>query len=96
MEVNCVFFGPMRDAVGRKSLSVELDEGATVADALDALLASYEGLEPHLGADEGGERVGRNLNVTVDRRNIRQLDGTDTTLEAGSTLRLAPAVVGGC
>ncbi|WP_152042517.1 ubiquitin-like small modifier protein 1 [Salinigranum salinum] len=95
MEVNCVFFGPARDAVGQKSVSVTLDEGATVADAFDALLASYEGLEPHIGTDESGEWIGRRVNVTVDKTNVRQLDGPDTPLEDGAVLRVAPSVVGG-
>jgi molybdopterin synthase sulfur carrier subunit len=94
MDVNCVFFGPARDAVGQKSVSVTLDEGATVADAFDALLASYAGLEPYIG-DADDDSPGRRLTVTVDKTDIKQLDGRDTTLEAGSTVRVAPAVVGG-
>lgn len=91
VELRC--FGPVREAVGTKVTDRELSEGATVADLLTELVEEAPDLEDTL-FDESGE-VSDSINVTVEGRNVRQLDGAATTLSDGDVVRIAPPVVGG-
>ncbi|AZH26251.1 ubiquitin-like small modifier protein 1 [Haloplanus aerogenes] len=93
MEVHFDFFGPMRDAVGRKRVTRTFDGTTTVDAALESLCAAFDGLTDHLRDDDGGWT--RQVTVTVDGTNVRQLDGYGTTLSDGDVVRLAPPVVGG-
>ena len=91
VELRC--FGPVREAIGTKVADRELAEGATVADLLAELVEEAPDLEDTL-FDESGE-VSDSINVTVEGRNVRQLDGAATTLTDGDVVRIAPPVVGG-
>ncbi|MFC6941752.1 ubiquitin-like small modifier protein 1 [Salinirubellus sp. GCM10025818] len=91
VELRC--FGPVREAVGTKSATRELPEGATVADLLSELVEDAPDLDGQL-LDETGE-VSGSINVTVDGDNVRQLDGAATALSDGDVVRIAPPVVGG-
>lgn len=91
MEVHFDCFGPLREAVGRKRVTRTFEAGTTVGTALDALCDSFDGLDGYLRTEDGSRRA----TVTVDGRNVRQLDGDETTLSDGAVIRLAPPVVGG-
>ena len=91
VELRC--FGPVREAVGTKTTTRELPEGATVADLLVDLTEEAPDLDGQL-LDETGE-VSGSINVTVDGDNVRQLDGAATALSDGDVVRIAPPVVGG-
>jgi len=91
MEVHFDFFGPLREAVGRKRVTRTFEAETTVGAALDALCDSFDGLDDYLRTADGSRRA----TVTVDGRNVRQLDGDETTLSDGVVIRLAPPVVGG-
>ncbi len=93
MEVTCDLFGPLREAVGRKSIERELSEDATVETLVADLSAAYDELEGHL-FDEDGELADR-LTITVNGRHIQQLDGKRSRLADGDRVRLAPPLVGG-
>jgi len=93
MRVECNFFGPFRGAVGAKTIERDLPEGATVADLAAALADEFDELSEAIVAADGGLADG--INVTVDGRNVRQLDGGATPLADGATVRFAPPVVGG-
>ena len=84
-------FGGLRELVGESSISVSLSTHATVTDLLSELRHRYpklcEKLEPGLAKGY--------LNVLVDGRNIRSLDGFDTVLSNGSTIAFLPPVGGG-
>lgn len=88
MEIHFDFFGPMRDAVGQKRVTRTFDGRPTVEAALAELRTTFDGLAAHLGTD-------RQVTVTVDGTNVRQLEGWETTLSDGDVVRLAPPVVGG-
>jgi molybdopterin synthase catalytic subunit len=80
--VSVRLFAILRERAGRDSLTLELSEGATVADALEALAG-----EPILG-----ELLGRlPLGVAVNR----EYAGMDATLGAGDELALIPPISGG-
>jgi molybdopterin synthase sulfur carrier subunit len=91
IELRC--FGPVREAVGAKVAERELAEDATVGDLLSDLIDEAPELEGTL-LDGTGE-VSDSINVTVEGRNVRQLDGAATTLSDGDVVRIAPPVVGG-
>ena len=68
VELRC--YGAVRGAVGEKSVELDLEEGATVADALDALAARGDGDLP---------------TDTVVMRDRRHLD-RQTTLARGDVV----------
>ena len=84
-------FGGLRELVGDSWIRISLSTHATVTDLLAELRHHYpklcEKLEP--GLTKGY------LNVLVDGRNIRSLDGFDTALSNGSTIAFLPPVGGG-
>jgi molybdopterin synthase sulfur carrier subunit len=91
MEVHFDLFGPIRETVGCKRITRTFDGETTVGAALESLCDSFEGLDDHLRAADGPRRA----TVTVDGRNVKQLEGDETTLSDGDVVRLAPPVVGG-
>ncbi|AFZ74237.1 MoaD/ThiS family protein [Natronobacterium gregoryi] len=95
MQLECVFFGPFRDAVGEKSVYHEVDaEPATVGDLLADLEVTYSDLEGELLADDEKGLAGDTV-VTVDERNVGHLDGLETELDEASVVRMIPSVYGG-
>lgn len=91
MQIECVFFGPFRDAVGEKTVTIETD-----ADTVGELLRALEGRYPSLEGDlvEGDDLAGTTV-VTKDGRDIRHLDGLGTTIDEMAVYRLVPSVYGG-
>ncbi len=67
--------------------------GNTVAEVLDALIAKYPDLKPHLFDDKGQLR--RFVNVFLEDEDVRHLDGPKTVVPANSTLSIIPSVSGG-
>jgi molybdopterin synthase sulfur carrier subunit len=92
IDVQFDLFGPVRDAVGRKTVERTFDAPVTVGDALVALGESHPSLADHLGSDEN---LGAGLTITVDGDNVSLRDGLDTELSDGDVVRIAPPVVGG-
>ncbi|MFZ4519049.1 MAG: ubiquitin-like small modifier protein 1 [Microthrixaceae bacterium] len=68
-------------------------EGATVAEALDALEAAHPGFRERLFDDEGNLR--RFVNVFVADDDVRYLDGVGTAVPDGGEISIIPAVAGG-
>lgn len=76
-------FAVLRERAGRDSLEIELTEGATVAEALQALAAASEALGEALEA------------MPVVMAVNRTYAGQEQTLAAGDELALIPPVSGG-
>jgi molybdopterin converting factor small subunit len=93
MDVECVCFGPIREAVGTKTVAQTLEEGSTVGDLVAKLDRELDGFRGAALTDDGELREG--IVVTVDTDHIRQLDGTATTLTDGDTVRITPQIQGG-
>ena len=68
-------------------------EGATLADVLNDLEASYTGIRARILDDAGDIR--RFVNVYVGNDDVRFLDGLATATPDGSQLSIIPAVAGG-
>ncbi|GIL08824.1 MAG: molybdenum cofactor biosynthesis protein MoaD [Chloroflexota bacterium] len=81
---------PLRAYTGGQAL-VEV-AGATVGAALADLTARHADLRPHL---YDGDRLRSFVNVYLGDEDIRALDGLDTEIEAGASLRIIPSIAGG-
>jgi molybdopterin converting factor small subunit len=68
-------------------------QGATVAEALDDLIAQFPTLKPHLKTENGSLRAF--VNVFLDQNNVRDLEGLSTPLPSDATLRIIPSIAGG-
>ena len=90
MEIECNFFGPLRETVGGKTVVREVASDAIIGDLLSKLVADYD-LDGVLTEDGDLGSV----TVTKNGTNVSHLDGLDTILEDGDVIRLAPPVVGG-
>jgi molybdopterin converting factor small subunit len=69
-------------------------EALTVREALAAVDHLHPGLASRILDDEGNLR--RFVNIFVADEDVRFLDGLETSLSAGTTVSLVPAVAGGC
>ena len=67
--------------------------GDTVSDIIQDLERQFPGLRDRL-VDEGGD-LRRFINIYVNEEDIRFLDGAKTTLKAGDSLSIVPAIAGG-
>ncbi len=68
-------------------------KGRTVADAMNNLVEQFPSLRPHLFDSQGSLRPF--VNLFLDGKPIRELQGAETPLEDGDVLRLVPSVAGG-
>jgi molybdopterin converting factor small subunit len=67
--------------------------GSTVAAAMRDLVGQYPTLEQHLYNGNGDLRAF--VNLFLGENNIKDLQGLDTPLREGETLRLIPSIAGG-
>lgn len=67
--------------------------GATLAEVLDDLDASYPGIRARILDDQGALR--RFVNVYVGNDDVRFLDALDTKTPEGAQISVIPAVAGG-
>ncbi len=82
---------PLRPFVGGLAV-VEVD-GATVGEALAALVGRHRELKQHLYDEQG--RLRRYVNVYRNADDVRHLEREATTLSPGDTLSIVPSIAGG-
>ncbi|ADU51216.1 MoaD family protein [Thermaerobacter marianensis DSM 12885] len=80
---------PYRSITGEARLQVE---AATVKELLETLAQRYPDLRPRLFE---GDAIAHHLNVYVNKREIRTLQGAETPLQDGDEVALIPAMAGG-
>ena len=78
------------NANGERSIEVE---GGTVGDAVQALVGRHPGLAEQLLTADG--ELHRFVNVYVNGRDVRYLEGLATPIAARDEIRLLPAIAGG-
>lgn len=66
--------------------------GATVGEALNDLAARYPEIKAHIF---NGDSLRTFVNVFVGDEDVRFLDGLETTIEDGDSLRIIPSIAGG-
>jgi sulfur-carrier protein len=91
MKIKIRSFAGFRHIMGREN-DVELAEGASIEDLLDALCAAHVELRPLLFGESG---IRDDVNVIVDGKNIAALQGMQTKLAEGNVVALFPAAIGG-
>ena len=72
--------------------TIELD-GSAVGPVLEQLGSKFHELKKHLFNDDGTLR--NFVNVSLNDSNIRDLQGSDTSLKDGDELSIVPAIAGG-
>lgn len=84
---------PLWRTVGQKQVSLELNDGATVADALAQLRNIY----PDFGAglQAGGAGRGIPFNFFVNRKLVKDRDLAERKLKSGDVLYILAPIVGG-
>jgi len=88
-------FANLAEVAGSKHIDVEVDDGATVEDALEALVGAHPALEARI-LDEDGT-LSEHINVLQNGRNVFAVaDGLDTAVDCDDELALFPPVSGGC
>ncbi|MDQ1401495.1 MAG: sulfur-carrier protein [Acidimicrobiaceae bacterium] len=79
---------------GHATHALDLGDGATVADLLDAVGADYPALERRIRDEQGVVRP--HVNIFVGDENVRTLNGAATVLPGGAEVSILPAISGGC
>lgn len=92
MKVN--FYATLRPLVGQKTVEIDLPDGASVQQLIDAIVARYPALRPEL-LDEDG-RLHGHVHVFIKGRDVYYLEqDVDTPLHADEKIDIFPAVGGG-
>ena len=81
MKCEVLLFAQIRDALGADRLTIELRDGATVREAMDALAAQHEPIA----------QIRTQVAVAVDEAYVTQ----ERVLRDGCTIALIPPVSGG-
>ena len=79
-----------QQADGQRAIEVE---GATVGDAVQALVGRHPALASQLLTADG--ELHRFVNVYLNGRDVRYLKGLATPVEERDEIRLLPAIAGG-
>jgi adenylyltransferase/sulfurtransferase len=82
---------PLRQYVGKQA-SVDV-AGATVGEAMSALVAQHPDLRKHLYTDEGKLRAF--VNLYLNDEDIRYLQKEATALKDGDNISIVPSIAGG-
>lgn len=92
MKVN--FFATLRQVTGQKTVELDLPEGVTAQQVLDAVVARYPAMIGML-ADEDGKLLGH-CHMFINGRGVNYLlDQMDSIVTDGDTVNFFPAVGGG-
>lgn len=87
------FYATLEPIVGERHADVPLPPGARVRDLVACLSERWPGLAEHL-LEDGGE-LSRRVNIFLEGRNVRWLDGLETLIEPGQAVDIFPPVAGG-
>ncbi|MCU4718442.1 ubiquitin-like small modifier protein 1 [Halapricum hydrolyticum] len=86
-------FANLAETAGRKDIALDLDDDATVEDALEALFERHPDLQAEVY--ENGE-LAEHIRLLVDGTDpFATADGYETRLDADAELALFPPVSGG-
>ncbi len=92
MKVN--FYATLRPIVGQKTVELPIEEGATVQDVLETIVAAHPALRPEL-MDEQGQLLGH-VHLFINGRDAPYLDNMMATqIKATDKIDVFPAVGGG-
>jgi molybdopterin synthase sulfur carrier subunit len=75
------------------SVRIEVNAGADLRGALQALFSEYPGLRDRILTESGAIR--RHVNVFVGYEDVRYTGGLTTAVPAGAEVSIVPAISGG-
>jgi molybdopterin synthase sulfur carrier subunit len=94
MEIRWKLFADLAELADGRTVTVDVDDDATVGDALAALFEGRDALRDRVLDDDG--EVRGDVNVLRNGRNVvTQESGMGTEIEASDELALFPPVSGG-
>jgi molybdopterin synthase sulfur carrier subunit len=94
MQVSFNIPGPLREFTeNRSALRVEVEAGANLLQALQALFAAYPGLRDRVVTESGETR--QHVNIFLANENIRYTGGLATAVLDGAEISIVPAISGG-
>jgi len=93
MNVHCKLYGPPREVMGRKQVTITVEKGATIEDVLVDLANQASELESVLFSDDGSLSGG--IGVLLNEVNVSRRDGLATSVESGDVLLITPPIHGG-
>jgi len=67
--------------------------GSTVSQAINDLTSQYPAIKPHIIDNQG--RLRRHVNLFINKENINNLNGLDTSIEESDIIILMPSITGG-
>jgi sulfur-carrier protein len=86
--------GPLREFTdNRSAVWVEVETGANLLQALQALFAAYPGLRDRVLTETGETR--RHVNIFLANENVRYTGGLATAIPADAEVSIVPAISGG-
>jgi len=91
MQQEWKLFADLAETAGGKTVTVTVDDDATVGDALSALLAAHPDLRDRV---RDGDGVAADVNLLVDGEELRG-DALERPLSSDDELALFPPVSGG-
>jgi MoaD family protein len=94
VRINVKFSAMIKEATNTDEETIEID-GEKVGELLAALVQRYGVQFRKRIIDEATGKPRRFINIFVNGRDIRNLQGLDTRLTEGDEVRLIPTVAGG-
>jgi sulfur-carrier protein len=86
--------GPLREFTdNRSAVRVEVETGANLLQALQALFATYPGLRDRVLTETGETR--RHVNIFLANENVRYTGGLATAIPTEAEVSIVPAISGG-
>jgi molybdopterin synthase sulfur carrier subunit len=86
-------YATLRIKIGQPKITVNAGPGDTVRDAIREVLERYPILTADVMSDD--TELANHVNIFLNGRNVRLLDGLDTVIQNGQRLDLFPPVGGG-
>lgn len=86
-------FATLRDITGKKEMTIDIEDGQTVAQMIDQLRDQSPELAREI-VDDNGELTGL-VHIVVHGRHIQWLDGLETTIRESDIIVLMPPSAGG-
>ncbi len=86
-------YATLRLKIGQSRIEVKAGPGDTVRDALSEVLEQHPILTADVLTDEG--QLADHVQVFLNGRNVRLMDGLDSVIQEGQKLNIFPPVGGG-
>lgn len=93
MPVNIELYGPYREIVGSKEVSLDVTSETAITTVMEMISDRWPELTRRLYSDGDGLAAG--VIVLKNERPIRKKESSTTTVTPGDTLSIAPAISGG-